>query len=137
MCKLHEVCINHRLAVYIEHHLPDELNDYYVDIEYNRYNLDRKYVSLGNEEFEARPDIIIHRRMNPRNKPIPHYLIIEAKKENINEKDLRTVRGFLTDPKYKYGMTISYCSNNDNFVGHIYMFNGGINQIEYVYPKKK
>lgn len=45
--KLHEVCINHRLAYYIEELLPSYfLGKYKVDIEYNRYYRNKKHLKI-------------------------------------------------------------------------------------------
>lgn len=84
--KLHEVCINHRFAHYIERLLPDYYpNDYKVDIEYNRYYKNKKYVDIAGDRRVVRPDIIIHTRAVRSEYP-QHLLVIEAKKnENCLE----------------------------------------------------
>ncbi len=107
---LHEVCINHRLAVYIENYIAKEFKqDYYVDIEYNRYFKNKKY--LQGKEKPARPDIIVHTRTKI---PLQHYLVIEAKKYQVCRDDEEKVQLFLTNPnyQYKFGLTVIY--NNLN-----------------------
>ncbi len=79
--KLHEITLNHRLAYYIENIIRKipELGKHNVDIEYNRFYNGSKELNIGNKIIVARPDIIIHSRMDKDRKP-QHYLVIEAKK---------------------------------------------------------
>lgn len=100
--KLHEVCINHRLAVYLERIIQSmNLDGYFIDIEYNRYYRNEKYVEKLNGVSEVcRPDIIIHRRMNKLDDQ--HLLIIEAKKDLESEVDVEKILAFMNDKKYRY-----------------------------------
>lgn len=109
--KLHEVCISHQLASYIEKFLRDNevIDDsFYVDIEYNK-NLQ---ITKSNNGSNIRPDIIVHKRgINDHN-----LIVIELKKNNylgrnhINLKnDIKKIRD-LCDVngiyKYKYGFML-------------------------------
>jgi len=112
--KLHEVCINHRLAVYLENYIKDNFTEMYkVDIEYNRYYKNKKHLNINGVNDVVRPDIIVHTRTE-----IPiyaqHYLVIEAKKDIKSNCDEDVVKSFLVDPKYSYefGLTVQY--NNFN-----------------------
>ena len=78
--KLYEVCINHRLAVYIECHLKSCGYEYYVDIEYNKNNYRPKKLMINGNEEEVRPDIIVHTRIENHDNLDKNYLIIELKK---------------------------------------------------------
>lgn len=108
--KLHEVCINHRFAHYIQGLLPDYYpNDYKVDIEYNRYYKNKKYVDIAGERRVVRPDIIIHTRA-VRPEYAQHLLVIEAKKDEDSPEDIEVVKSFIKDPHYQYifGLTVRY-----------------------------
>lgn len=108
--KLHEVCINHRVAVYLEDYVKLNINaDYKVDIEYNRYYKNKKVVRINETVKSVRPDIIVHSRTN-RNVVPQHYLIIEAKKNESTPEDENKIRAFIQDKKYEYmfGLTVSY-----------------------------
>lgn len=125
--ELHETTINHRFAVYIEGELPIyEFDDFKVDIEYNRFYLSHKYVTTPNgEDVVARPDIIVHTRMN-QNVTQQHLLVVEAKKWEISQDDINKVIGFISDPRYSYlfGYTISYCINALSIISHLYYYDG-------------
>ena len=108
--KLHEVCINHRLAFYLEALLTKYFsNDYKVDIEYNRYYKNPKVIHIDNEYQIARPDIIIHTRTNITTSP-QHLLVVEAKKDILSKKDTSKVKAFIEDKHYQYlfGLTVKY-----------------------------
>ena len=108
--KLHEVCINHRLAHYLERLLPKYYpNDYKVDIEYNRYYKNKKYVDIAGDSKIVRPDIIIHTRAIRPEYP-QHLLVIEAKKDVDSQEDIEVVKSFIQDPHYQYifGLTVRY-----------------------------
>lgn len=100
--KLHEVCINHRLGVYLERILQSkDIYNYFVDIEYNRYYKNEKFVkTLDGAIGVFRPDIIIHRRMDRSDDQ--HLMIIEAKKELASEADIKKIKAFMTDERYRY-----------------------------------
>ena len=75
--EVHETTINHRLAVHLEYLIEEYgISGYHVDIEYNRYINNRKMVrSLRTgDNFEVRPDIIVHKRTRL-DEPGPHFLL--------------------------------------------------------------
>lgn len=122
--ELHEVAINHRLAVYIEREIQKlpHLQHYKVDIEYNRYYEEEKRAE--GVEGAIRPDILVHTRMN-RNYDPQHLIVIEAKKHIISRDDDAKVRALMNDPKYNYmfGFTISYCHHANFILGKLYYKN--------------
>ncbi|WP_284653156.1 hypothetical protein [Flavobacterium terrisoli] len=123
--KLHEVTINHRLAYYLEMNASGTLPFLFADIEYNRFYENPKQLNIGQQIVVARPDIILHSRMNTE-VPIQHYLVVEAKKDQITEDDILKVKGFISDDNYSYlfGLTISYCLDANNVVGHLFYYDG-------------
>jgi hypothetical protein len=63
--KLHEVCVNHRLANHLAAALLPALRSderLFVDIEFNREGVDFKHIRINSEDRTVRPDIIIHNR---------------------------------------------------------------------------
>ncbi len=118
--KLHEVCINHRLAHYIEILLPRFFDgEYHVDIEYNRYYKNKKCLDINNNGVLSivRPDIIVHTRTLKTN-PHQHLLVIEAKKHHRSLEDEKKVKAFITDTHYEYvfGATIQYNNLSDGSI---------------------
>ena len=111
--KLHEVCINHRLAVYLEKYIKKIDPSYHIDIEYNRYYKNKKHVDTKNYKGNVRPDIIVHKRMN--SEGVQHLLIIEAKKDKTDSIDEEKIIAMMEDSKYgyKYGSRIRYNSIRD------------------------
>jgi uncharacterized protein YpiB (UPF0302 family) len=111
--KLHEVCINHHLANYLEKYLLQEVEiskneSIYFDIEFNREGQNPKYV---NKKI-YRPDIIVHNRKSDSEKL--NILIVECKKEgSIKSKiieDMDKIEKFMTDKTYQYqfGLHVIY-----------------------------
>jgi hypothetical protein len=124
--KLHETCISHRLAHYLENELEDtDYEDYCVDIEYNRFYGNLKILNTVEGQLSVRPDIIIHSRLNTTYDP-QHLLVIEAKKEAITTHDINKIKGFISDNNYNYvfGMTVSYCSDETQTIANLYYYNG-------------
>jgi hypothetical protein len=124
--ELHETTINHRLAFYLEQNIQEtELNIYNVDIEYNRYYGNQKILNTIEGQQTVRPDILIHTRINDEVEH-QHYLVVEAKKAQITEHDIRKIEGFISDPNYFYlfGLTISYCINEEQVLADLYYSNG-------------
>jgi hypothetical protein len=63
--KLHEVCINHKLAEHLATEILPLLGDsqeIFVDIEFNREGINFKDVTIDGRIERVRPDIIIHNR---------------------------------------------------------------------------
>lgn len=118
--KLHEVCINHKLAIYLGEFILPLLNgrydSYFTDIEFNREGANAKNVNIDNSETLCRPDIIIHNRISGNGKS--NFLIVECKKSesSLNEinDDVKKIIGFLTDDRYlyEYGLQTIYHSTS-------------------------
>lgn len=124
--KLHETCINHRLAHYLENELIDtDYEDYCVDIEYNRFYGNLKILNTVEGQLSVRPDIIIHSRVDDTFDP-QHLLVIEAKKEAVSNRDINKIIGFISDDNYNYvfGLTVSFCSDETQIIAKLYYFNG-------------
>jgi hypothetical protein len=124
--ELHETTINHRLAYYFELNLQEtDLKNYKVDIEYNRFYGNQKILSTVEGQLSVRPDILIHSRINDQVEQ-QHYLVVEAKKAVISQHDINKICGFISDENYFYlfGMTISYCNDDQNILANLYYFNG-------------
>ena len=106
--KLHEVCINHKLAIYLEEYLlPEIVNGneiFYTDIEFNREGIDFKNLQYDGQDHRVRPDIIIHNRKSGARKR--NFLVVECKKDfasdDKKEADVRKILAFLTDQRYEY-----------------------------------
>lgn len=114
--EIHESSINHRLAVHMEFLAENfNINDYHFDVEYNRFiNQRKKVVSIQTgERIEVRPDILVHSRTNFE-VDIPHFLVVEAKKYSVIEKDRNHINDIMRDDnyRYKYGCLISYYESN-------------------------
>ena len=112
--KLHEVCVNHRLA----NHLEDEVlpllgsQEMFVDIEFNREGGRCKNVRMDGKDEILRPDIIIHnRRAGPEKR---NFLVVECKKEGTRrreiDKDRRKILALMDDETYEYafGLQVIY-----------------------------
>lgn len=115
--KLHEVCINHRLALILEAELLAILattDRLYVDIEFNREGPYSKSVNLSDGEKLVRPDIIVHNRKSGPDKR--NVLVVECKKEGRRGviQDRRKIHGLMTDSRYEYqyGLQVVYRSND-------------------------
>ncbi len=110
-----EETISHRLALYLEAFLYEQLNlvlfdpaGYDVDTEYNKNGEDLKRLVRGDRRGK-RPDIIVHRRGHNEN----NLLMIEVKKNRrkpISSSDDNKLRG-ATDPnhdfRYKLGLYLN------------------------------
>ncbi len=116
--KLHEVCINHKLAEHLATEIVPLLGDsqeIFVDIEFNREGINFKDVTIDGQIERVRPDIIVHNRKSDEEKF--NFLVAECKKsdgpaEEI-EHDRAKIRALMTDPRYDYhfGLQVIYdCS---------------------------
>ena len=115
--KLHEICINHRLANHLEREiLPIFGLDkaIFIDIEFNREGADFKSTMINGEDKTVRPDIIIHNRKTGQEKM--NLLVVECKKQGASDEDIRKDRekivAFMKDERYEYsfGLQVSYGS---------------------------
>lgn len=109
---LHEECINHRLAYYIEKYLEFYDEKYNVDMEFNRNGKEEKVLpgNIKNEGGVIRPDIIVHTRMKKLENKYKNYIVIEAKKSKDSKEDKDVVTIFINSKEYGYkvGVTINY-----------------------------
>jgi hypothetical protein len=129
--KLHEVCINHKLAIYLDEFILPLLNDrydsYFTDIEFNREGVNAKNVNINNSETLCRPDIIIHNRISGNRKN--NFLIVECKKSESSRAEInadeKKIIGFLNDDRYlyEYGLQTIYHSTLIN--GFLFYKNEG------------
>ncbi len=113
--KLHEVCINHRLAKYLEtrfiEQFPDEEN-LFCDIEFNREGIEKKELSYKGNVKVVRPDIIMHNRRSDHSKR--NVLVVECKKIGAADSDLtddkEKIKAFMIEPNYQYsfGLQVIY-----------------------------
>ena len=114
--KLHEVCINSKLANYLFSEiyplLKDRKEKYFSDIEFNRNGKAEKVVIIEGVEQIIRPDIIIHNRKSGEDKS--NFLVAECKKNGCGEKDINNaitkILGVMTseDYEYEYGLFVKY-----------------------------
>lgn len=124
--KLHEVCINHRLAFHLENSFCEFLNRYvetmYFDLEFNREGPNQKELNVDNHTTIVRPDIVLHNRKSGQSKL--NLLVIECKKSDASEimikQDKEKLHAFLTDERYcyKYALYVEYCA--DRVFGELY-----------------
>lgn len=112
--KLHEVCINHRLALYLEQEIVPLFgnNEFFVDIEFNKEGVDFKEIKIDGHKKVVRPDIIIHNRKSGNDKK--NILVVECKKKSTSQNDLKAdvqkLKAFILDHRYqyKYGLQVVY-----------------------------
>jgi len=123
--KLHEVCINHRLA----NHLEDEVlpilsskKKMFVDIEFNREGVNYKKSQINGEEKRVRPDIIIHNRRTGKEKT--NFLVVECKKKGTSQKDIDIDRSricaLMDDEKYEYSFGLQVIYGKDRIKGVLF-----------------
>lgn len=114
--KLHEICINSKLANYLLVEicplLKDRKQEYFSDIEFNRNGEAEKAVMIDGVEQIIRPDIIIHNRKSGEAKS--NFLVSECKKNGCGPKDIEDaiikILGVMNseDYKYEYGLFVKY-----------------------------
>jgi hypothetical protein len=113
--KLHEVCVNHRLANHLEKEIIQvfKLNEaIFVDIEFNREGVNFKNTKINGEDKPVRPDIIIHNRKTGHEKV--NFLVVECKKKGASEdnigKDRQKILALMRDERYEYsfGLQVIY-----------------------------
>ena len=113
--KLHEVCINHKLAEHLGAQILPLLGNcqnMFVDIEFNREGINFKSTTIEGEQLMVRPDIIIHNRKSNGEKF--NFLVVECKKSNASseelERDLKKLKALMDNPVYNYnfGLQVVY-----------------------------
>jgi hypothetical protein len=117
--KLHEVCVNHRLASHLAAAILPVLGineRLFVDIEFNREG----------EDDTVRPDIIIHNRKTGSQKL--NFLVVECKKQGVPareiEDDQKKIRTFMEDKRYKYAFGLQVIYGRDGVSGELFFKNG-------------
>ena len=137
--KLHEVCINHRLAIYFEQKiiplLPKD-EEYFVDIEFNREGSNFKEVEITEQQKTVRPDIIIHNRKSGNDKK--NFLVVECKKSGTARAEIaddrKKIRVIMDDKKYQYTFGLQVIYGKDQIKGTLFYRNRqGIEAEEIVY----
>ena len=104
-----EWAIAHRLAVYLEHMLPE----WNVDCEYNRQGLGRD-PKTNEQNKRVRPDITVHHRGKP---AVEHNLLVIELKKREEESDWTKVCELTKPPagkrpfQYQYGLALSFYPN--------------------------
>ena len=129
--KLHEVCINHRLANHLEDSiLPLLLRNgekYFVDIEFNREGKNFKDTDVEGQKERVRPDIIIHNRKSGDGKR--NFLVVECKKDDAedDEKDYDTkkIKALLVDDKYSYQFGLQVIYSKTEIKGTLFFKDNG------------
>ena len=135
--KLHEVCVNHRLA----NHLQDEVlpllgreEKMFVDIEFNREGGSYKNVGIYGKDRIVRPDIIIHNRISGPQKN--NFLVVECKKREgtspaeIDEDRLK-ISALMEDQRYEYSFGLQVIYEKKRIKGVLFFrANTGIDQEE-------
>ncbi len=124
--KLHEVCINHKLAIYLEEYLFPEIENenetFFTDIEFNREGVDFKNLQYDGEDRIVRPDIIIHNRKSGAKKN--NFLVVECKKNSASddkkELDVRKIEAFLTDQRYEYRFGLQTVYSREKIKGKLF-----------------
>ncbi len=139
--KLHEVCINHRLA----NHFQDQVlpilpnlgvtEEMFVDIEFNREGGNYKMLEVDGRDRLVRPDIIIHNRKSDHHRK--NFLVVECKhekslSEEINQ-DKNKIRTFLNDKRYGYSFGLQVIYGKRGIKGALFFRgNTGIKEEEIV-----
>ncbi|MGQ0667122.1 MAG: hypothetical protein ACT4O4_08815 [Nitrospiraceae bacterium] len=127
--KLHEVCVNHRLANHLEKEIIPVLGTneaIFVDIEFNREGMDFKNTKIHGEDKRVRPDIIVHNRKTGPEKI--NFLGVERKKQGASqneiEEDRQKIRALMEDQKYEYSFGLQVVYGNDGVKGELFFRSG-------------
>jgi hypothetical protein len=138
--KLHEVCINHRLANYLARLIIPEFEtqeNLFADIEFNREGINFKTVAVKGETLVVRPDVIIHNRKTGNSKF--NFLIVECKKAGALESQLSEdrdkIHALMTDAKYSYQFGLQLQYGAKSISGILFFRNGAKIEAEQItYP---
>lgn len=133
--KLHEVCINHKLAIYLDESIRPELSDeadiFFTDIEFNREGIDFKNLQYEDQDKRVRPDIIVHNRKSGDQKR--NFLVVECKKASAlvekKDQDIRKIEALLTDQRYEYQFGLQTIYSNHEILGKLFFIED--HQIKY------
>lgn len=123
--KLHEVCVNHRLADHLEHEVLPVLvsgEKMFVDIEFNREGANYKNVKIDDEDRRVRPDIIIHNRRTGLDKR--NFLVVECKKKGSAQTEIDEDRlkicALMEDERYKYSFGLQVIYGKEQIKGVLF-----------------
>ena len=124
--KLHEVCINHKFANYLEKFILPIIErgnvKYFVDIEFNKEGINKKQIKIAGEEKVVRPDIIIHNRKTGDEKD--NVLVVECKKVGAPDKELQDdeekIIAFIENEKYSYQFGLQVIYGKDIIEGTLF-----------------
>lgn len=135
--KLHEVCINHRLANHLEAIVPPIITDeerMFVDIEFNREGVRYKEVQINGRDERVRPDIIIHNRKTGDQKR--NFLVVECKKRGASQKDIDDDFGricaLMEDGRYEYSFGLRVIYGKAGIEAVLFFKSDGSIQSEFV-----
>jgi hypothetical protein len=127
--KLHEVCVNHRLANHLETALLPVLKideRLFVDIEFNREGVDFKQIRMNGKDHTVRPDIIIHNRKTGSQKR--NVLVVECKKQGAHARDIeddqKKIHAFMEDTRYEYWFGLQVIYGQDGVCGELFFKSG-------------
>ncbi|MCX6851652.1 MAG: hypothetical protein NTY98_22350 [Verrucomicrobia bacterium] len=119
--KLHEVCINHKLAEKFSIQpcfSKSKHGALHVDIEFNRKGAGPKELN----GILVRPDIIVHNRKSADEKF--NLLVVECKKGSAArgeiEEDRKKVASFITSEEYAYQYGLCVIYKDDSVYGELY-----------------
>jgi len=130
--KLHEVCINHRLANHLEQAILPLFgieHKMFVDIEFNREGMNFKDIIIDGKKELVRPDIIVHNRRSGNDKQ--NFLVVECKKKGTSEKDVawdkKKIRAMMKDERYLYSYGFQVVYDKEQIEGTLFFkFNDDI-----------
>ncbi|WP_426711179.1 hypothetical protein [Cetobacterium sp. SF1] len=132
--EVHEECINHRFAIYLENEFKYIIKNrnLSVDVEYNKNGKSPKI--YGSEDKKFRPDIIIHERNSNRN----NYIVIEAKKSKLSKSDKEKLINCKNKPyNYDIALGLEYGVRKNYFTLYFYDKDGNYEKIKISNIKKK
>jgi hypothetical protein len=128
--KLHEVCINHKLAEYLAINILPQLDTsqkMFVDIEFNREGINFKNVTIKGQEKKVRPDIIVHNRKSNGEKF--NLLIVECKKNDAYKEgildDAEKIKALMNDSRYHYHFGLQIVYGSSSIVGKLFSKQNG------------
>ena len=135
--KLHEVCVNHRLANHLEAIvIPILTNEerMFVDMEFNREGVKYKEVQINGRDQRVRPDIIIHNRKTGDQKR--NFLVVECKKRGGSQEDIDDdfgrLRALMEDGRYEYSFGLHVIYGKDGIQAVLFLKSDGGIQRESV-----
>ena len=106
----------------------------FVDIEFNREDVDFKNVEINSEDKRVRPDIIIHNKKTDPEKL--NFLVVKCKKWNASTKDIeddcQKIRALMENERYEYSFGLQVLYGSDGVRGTLFFKSGTIIMAEAV-----